>query len=106
MTDYKAIYDSVDDIPESVDNFRELFTEKGGRFELTGFTGIKTEADVARIQAGAEKERNDHKATKEKFSIWSDLDHAEVMAKLDRIPELEAAADGKLDVAMIEELAG
>tara|TARA_R110000822_G_scaffold120633_1_gene254119 strand:- start:13920 stop:14771 length:852 start_codon:yes stop_codon:yes gene_type:complete len=98
-----ATYDSLDDIPETVD-FRDLFTEKGGKFELTGITGIKTGADIDRIQASLTKERDAHKATKTTLGVWAELDHDEVVAKLDKFPELEAAAAGKLDEAAIEEI--
>ena len=95
----KAIHATLEEIPEA---FRELFTEKGGKFELTGITGVKTQADIDRMQTGLTAERDDHKATKEKLAIWGDLDHAATVASLDRIPELEAAGAGKLDEAGIE----
>ena len=96
-----AVHDTIDDIPE---NFRELYTEKNGKFELTGIAGVKSQADVDRLQTALQKEREDHKTAKGKFEIWGDLDHEEVMSKLDRIPELEAAAADKLDEAGIEEI--
>lgn len=98
----KAVHDTQEEIPEQ---YRDLYTEKGGKWELTGVDGIKTSGDVARIQASLDKERNDHKATKDKLSKWGDLEHDDVVKKLDRIAELEAAAEGKLDDAKIDELA-
>lgn len=98
-----ATYDSLDDIPETV-GFRDLFTEKGGKFELTGITGIKTAADIDRLNTGLTKERDAHKATKATLAVWGDLDHEDVVAKLDKYPELEAASAGKLDEAAIEEI--
>ncbi len=97
----KDTYDSLDDIDEP---FRELYSERDGKFELTGITGIKTTADVTRVQASLTKERSDHKATKVKLGLWGELDHADVMTKLDSISELEAAANGKLDQAQIDEI--
>ena len=97
----KATYADITDIPEQ---FQELFSERGGKYELTGVAGVKTQDDVARVQSALEKERNEHKGTKDKFSAWGDLDHAEIMSKLDRIPELEMAAKGKLDENELEEL--
>lgn len=97
----KDIHDKVDEIPEE---FRSLYTEKGGKWELTGISGVKTSADVARLQEGLTKERNEHKATKDKLAAWGDLKPEEVTAKLDLIPELEAAAKGKLDDAKVEEI--
>ncbi len=97
----QAIHDTVDEIPEA---FRELYSEKNGKFELTGITGVKTQADIDRLQTSLGKEREDHKTTKTSLGIWGDLNHEEVMGKLDRMPELEAAAKGKLDDAQIDEV--
>jgi hypothetical protein len=97
----KDTHDKLEDIPEQ---FQELYTEKNGRYELTGIAGVKTSADVERLQAALTKERNDHKATKEKLHVWDDYDHDEIVKKLDLLPELEAAAKGKLDEAQIEEM--
>lgn len=87
----QAIYDAIDDIPEG---FRELYTEKNGKFELTGITGVKTQADIDRLQTALTKERNDHKATKDLLKAWNDTGWkiSEVQEKLDKYPELEAAA--------------
>lgn len=97
----KAIHDSVDEIPEE---FRPLYTEKAGKYELTGIEGVKTVADVNRLQSALEKERNDHKGTKTKFAVFGDRNPEEVIQLLDRIPELEAAAAGKLDETKLNEL--
>jgi len=95
----KAIHEALAEIPEG---FQSLYTEKNGRWELTGIDGVKTPADVDRLQSSLTKERNDHKATKDRLGAWGDLDHADVLSKLDRLPELEAAAKGKLDETEIE----
>lgn len=95
----KTIHDTLEEIPEP---FRELYTEKSGKFELTGIQGVRTPADVDRLNESLRKEREAHKETKAKLSTWGDLDHDEVVAKLDRIPELEAAAKGKLNEEEIE----
>lgn len=99
MPELKAIYDSEDDIPESVEDFRSLFVEKGGKFELTGIGGIQTEGNVQRLERDIRKERDEHKATKSRLQGWGELgdDPTEIQAQLDRIPTLEAAAEGKLD---------
>lgn len=101
MGELKDTHDSIEEIPEP---YRELYTEKGGKWELTGIQGVKTAADVARVQASLVKERDAHKATKDRLSAWGDMDHDDVLAKLDRLPELEAAAKGKLDDNAIEEI--
>ncbi len=97
----KAIIETLEGVPE---HFHELYTEKGGKYELTGVEGFKTQADIDRVQNALTKERNDHKAVKEKFSAFADLDIEDVRAKLDKYPELEAAATGKLDDAAIAKL--
>lgn len=102
--EYKTIYDNADDIPESIEDFRGLFTEKNGKMELTGIGGVQTPANVSRLETSLKKEREDHKATKATLAVWGDLTHDDVVAKLDRIPELEAAAGDKLDDAKIEEI--
>lgn len=97
----QAVMDSLDAIPET---YRDLYTEKGGKFELTGITGVKTTADIQRVQQALENERNAHKETRTKFEPFAELDPQDVLQKLDRLPELEAAAKGKLDDAAIEEI--
>ena len=92
MAVLKAIYDTQDDIPEA---FRELFAERDGKFELAEVEGVKTQADVDRLNEALRKERGDHTKTKEKLSAWGDLNPEETRTQLDRIPELEAhQADG------------
>lgn len=98
----KAVHSKEDEIPEE---FRPLYSEKNGQWELTGIAGVKTEADVARVQDGLAKEREAHKATKAKLAVWDGFEHDEVVAKLDQFPALEAASKGKLDEAKIEEIA-
>jgi len=102
MSGLKAIHDKQEEIPET---YRELYTEKDGKWELTGIEGVKTPQDVARVQASLDKERKDHKDAKAKLAEWDGWNKEEVQGKLDRIEELEAAAAGKLDEAKIDELA-
>jgi hypothetical protein len=101
MPTLNAVHSSLDDIPEQ---YQDLYTEKNGQYELTGISGVKTTADIDRLQTSLNKEREEHKATKAKLSNWGDLEHDDVMSKLDRIPELEAAASGKIDEEKIEEM--
>lgn len=103
---YQAIYTSKDEIPEKVENFRELFVEKNGKWELAGIAGVQTQANVDRLDASLKAERADHKKTRDTLASWGEFGTAEELrAKLDRIEELEAAASGKLDDAKVEELA-
>lgn len=90
----KAILDSLDGIEP---HYHSLYTERNGKFELTGIDGIKTQADVDRVQSSLVKERADHKATKDKYAPLGSRPVDEIVAQLDRIPELELAANGKVD---------
>ena len=90
----KLSYDAIDDVPEV---HRELYTDQGGKFVLTGVEGVKSQADIDRMNVALQKERDAHKATKSKYSHFENLDATEVLSKLDRFEELEAAAAGKLD---------
>lgn len=96
-----AVMDSLDGLSEDIS---ALYTEKNGKFELTGVSGVKTTADVQRLQQALENERTNHAQTKEGLTVWGELKHEDVVAQLDRIPELEAAAAGKLDESAIEEM--
>lgn len=99
----KVVMDSLDSVDES---YRKLYTEKEGKFVLTGVEGVKTQADVDRLSRAAALERDEHKKTKEKFKPFEAfVDSAdEVLAKLDKYGELEAAAAGKLDESKINEM--
>lgn len=89
----KAILDSIDDLPDAL---KGEYVQKGDKYELQ-VEGMKTEADVARVQEALRKEKNDFKTFKDKFSALGDRKPDEILAQLDRITELEAAAAGKLD---------
>lgn len=99
----KDTYESEDEIPEA---HRELFTERNGKWTFDGVKGMKTQGDFDRLRNGAQEERDAHKKTKERLQAWADLgEFDDVTAKLDRIPELEAASEGKLDEDNLEEMA-
>ena len=86
----KAVYSRQEEIPET---YRDLFAENKGQYELTGVEGIQTQANIDRLSEALTKERNDHKEVTKNLNVWGDLKHDEVRASLDRIPELEAAAE-------------
>lgn len=96
----KAILDTIDDLPEDI---KKEYVEKNGKFELQ-VEGMKTQADVDRLQGALTKERNDHKTVRERLGLLGDRKIEDVLATLDRIPELEAAAAGKLDETKLNEL--
>ena len=96
----KAVLDNLDGLPADV---AAEYVEKNGKFELQ-VEGMKTQADIDRIQGGLTKERADHKATKERLAVWGDLDPTQSLERLGRYDELEAAAKGKLDEAGINKI--
>lgn len=89
--------DAVDEI------YHSLYTEQEGKFVLTGIDGMKTDADISRMNVALTKERAATNELKQKFSILAGKDPIEILASLDRIPELEALAAGnKVDDEKIE----
>ena len=96
----KAILDTIDDLPEEI---RKEYVEKNGKFELQ-VDGMKTQADVERLQGALTKERNEHKIVRERLGMLGDRKVEDVLQILDRVPELEAAAAGKLDETKLNEL--
>jgi regulator of replication initiation timing len=101
MSKLKAVLDSIDDLPEPI---QELYSKKGDKFELTGIEGVKTPADVERLTKTLNTEREAHKATKAKLAAFGDLEPEEVQAKLDKYDELEATSGGKVDDEKIAKL--
>lgn len=97
----ELFYDDDKSIPEG---FTSLYTEKEGKFTLTGVNGMKTQGDVDYVKDALRKEREDHSATREKLKPWGDLNASDTHKKLDRIKELEAAAGGNLDEDKINEI--
>lgn len=97
----KAILDSLEGVEP---HFHSLYTERNGKYELTGIEGVKTQADIDRLQTALTKERNDHKTLKDRVSLFGDRKPEDIIAALDRIPELEAAAKGNLDEGKLNEI--
>lgn len=96
----KAILDSIDDLPDAV---KSEYVQKGDKFELQ-VEGMKTEADVLRVQEALRKEKNDFTTFKTQFAPLAGKKVEEIVAALDRIPELELAAQGKLDDTKINDI--
>ena len=99
----RALYDSADDVPEP---YRDLFEERDGKFQLTKIEGIATEADVSRMRRALDSERNSHKDLKTRWTgFFGERKPEDVQALLDRLPELETLANGKVDETKLNELA-
>lgn len=83
----KTLYDTAEDIPEG---FADLFTEKNGKFELTGVEGVKTQADIDRVNNALVKERNDHKQVRERLAAFGETDPATLPALQEELAEAKA----------------
>lgn len=90
-----ATLDSIDDLPDEIK--AEYAQGADGKFVLQ-VTGMRSEADFQRLQTAHNKEKSEHSALKTRIStVFGDRKFEEIQADLDRIPELETAAEGKLD---------
>lgn len=101
----KTLYEKKEDIPEG---YGELYVERGGKFELTGIEGVKTQADVDRVSEALRKEKADHKTAKETLAKWGELNPDEVPAQLEELNEVKAqlatlTKDGKIDEGAVQE---
>jgi hypothetical protein len=96
----KSVVDSLEGIPEAL---QTEYVEKNGKYELQ-VEGMKTQADIDRLQSALTKERGDHKAVKDRLGLLGDRKIEDVLTALDRIPELEAASGGALDENKLNEL--
>lgn len=91
----KAILAKIDEVDEK---YRDLYTEQGGKWVFTGVEGVKSQADIDRINAALVKERKDHSDTKvslktatDKVAEYDGLEPADVKVKLEKLGTLEAA---------------
>ena len=90
MPKLKTIYDKAEDIPEG---YAELYVERNGKHELTGIEGVKTQADIDRVNEALRKEKSDHKETKGKLSKFGDVDPETLPATLAEFEETKATLD-------------
>jgi len=103
----ELLYNSADEIPEG---FADLYTEKDGKWHLTGIKGMKTETDTAKLSKSLREEREAHKKTKDKLAKLGgdDVDIDEVVEQLDELEDLrariEAGEGGRVDEKKLQEL--
>lgn len=97
-------YDTEAEVPAA---YKHLYSESDGKFTLRTGSEIKTIDDVNALKKAATKEREKSAGLERDLAKYKDLgDIEEVQEKLDKIPTLEAAAEGKgLDQGKIDELA-
>ena len=99
----KATYAAVDEIPQG---YADLYSENKGQWELTGVEGMKTQADIDRLQKSLSSERQVSKDLRAKLEGLDGVPE-DWREQIDRIPELEAqiaAGGGKPDQAAIDKL--
>lgn len=101
----KTIYEKKEDIPEA---FVDLYVERGGKFELTGVEGVKTQADIDRVQEALRKEKADHKTAKENLAKFGDLDPEKAAASIEELAEANArlaaiTKDGTINEGAVQE---
>lgn len=93
MDPLKALYATIDEVPEA---FRPLYEERGGQFHIAKIEGIKTDADVARVQRALDAEKKGHNDIKTRWGgFFGDKKPEDIQAQLDRITELETIAASK-----------
>ena len=99
----KFQYESANDIPEQ---YKELYTEKEGKFVLTGVDlPPSKEEDVARLSEALRKEKSDHASTKEKLKSFDGIDATSVHSQLDELEELRLKVDkNQVDDEKIEKI--
>lgn len=95
---FKMELESLDGLPEEV---AKEYVEKDGKFVIQ-VEGMKTQDDVNRVQTALNAERTAHATLKSKVSAtFGDEKFETIREKLDKLPELEAAASGNLDETKI-----
>ncbi|WP_051044623.1 hypothetical protein [Methylobacterium sp. B1] len=82
----KKVYDTEAEIPEEAAAFYE---ERDGKWHLTlEIEGSASQDDVTRLNGALAKERNDHRATREKLRAFGELDPERTRQVMDRIGDL------------------
>lgn len=97
----KATVEKIEDVEEA---FRSLYTEQDGKHILTGIDGMVPASQLAAVKTEAGGYRIKLKKADDALALFGDMDPTKTREALDRLPELEAAAAGKLDPAKMDEL--
>jgi hypothetical protein len=97
-------YAKEEEVPEA---FRELYEEQeDGAFVLTGVDGMKTQADIDKLDKSLKAARKDAKDLKTKYASFGDVTPEKVQEMQDQIADLtdQLAAGGKPDEKALEPL--
>ena len=100
----KAIYEKQEEIPEG---FGELYAERNGKFEFNAVEGVKTQADIDRVNDALKKERGDHKVVRERLQAFGEVDPATLPVLQEELAAAQArlntiTAEGKLDETKVQ----
>jgi hypothetical protein len=86
------------------DDLKAEYKEKDGKYVLDAPEGFKSLTEFTTVHGALQKERTDHKKSKDKLALFGDLNPDDVSVQLARIPELEIAAAGKIDEKKIDDI--
>lgn len=80
----------VENLNDVAEELKKLYTERDGAFylDVEGMPSGKTDEDVKKLKNALEKERNDHKATKEEIRAFVD-EFGDLKSIRERFDELE-----------------
>ena len=106
---FKTVVDTLEELDEPLREHYVEVKDKDGKVTyvigldgdvkpLPSFKSIISEAAANRIKA------KDFEGKYGKLKAFEGMDHAEIIAKIDRITELEALAEGKLDDKKVNEI--
>jgi hypothetical protein len=98
----KAEYASKDEVPAA---HAELYSERGGKWVLSGIEGVKTQADVDALSTVVRKEREARAEMERKakrFEALGDRDPDDLLKALDELEHLREGAGGKDDEAALQ----
>lgn len=98
---FKLTLDSLEGLSEDI---AKEYVEKDGKYVIQ-VEGMKTQADIDAVQKSLTAARTEASGFKAKLALLGDRKVEDVVAQLDRIPELEAASKGQLDEAKLKEMA-
>jgi len=91
----KAEYANKDEVPAA---HAELYSERGGKWVLSGIEGVKTQADVDALATVVRKEREARAEMERKakrFEALGERDPEELLKALDELEQLRDHAGGK-----------
>ena len=101
----KSEYETADEIPEQ---YRELYEQRGNKWELAAIEGVKPESAFADVKRALDAERERARQIEAQWRNWAPLakhDPQHIQSVLDRLPEYEALAKQTSDIqARIDEV--